>query len=301
MTIPTMPRPKAEANKITTLLDMVLGKDRFDDSPVDVTSLAVEYSRNIDPSSPIHEVRGDLIPGCVGALVYSGSTPRQWGIIFDKDQPETRRRFTIAHEFGHYILHRQLIEEDDRFPGGIHCSEDSVLRGEGGDIELEADQFAAALLMPLHDFRKQIKAKDPVDFDKLGRIAMRYGVSLTTVILRWLEYTETRSMLIVSKEGFALWAKSSDAAFKSGRFLRTKNEVFELPQLAAAVRKNFSQEDLNGFQQNPGVWFDEHVTEMCLRSDRYDRELTLLQFEDAGPKFQSEETIEDVFDRFQNR
>lgn len=301
MTMPLLPRPKAEANRLTTLLDTVLGKDRFNNNPIDVATLAIEYSKNTDPKSPIHEVREGNIPGCVGALVYSNSTPRQWGIIFDKDQSETRRRFTIAHEFGHYILHRPLIENDDRFPGGIRCSEDSVLRGEGGDIELEADQFAATLLMPLHDFRKQIKAKEFVNFDKLGRIAIRYGVSLTAVILRWLEYTETRSMLIVSNEGFAHWAKSSEAAFKSGRFLRTKNEIFELPPQAAAVRKDFTQEDLTGFQQKPGVWFEEQLTEMCFRSDRYDQELTLLQFENMGPKHQSEEFTEDLFDKFQTK
>lgn len=49
-----------------------------------------------------------------------------------------------------------------------------------------------------------------------------------------------------------------------------------------------------------GVWFEEQLTEMCIRSDRYDQELTLLQFEDTGLKYQPEHSIEDIFDNIQN-
>ncbi|WP_370008187.1 ImmA/IrrE family metallo-endopeptidase [Sinorhizobium fredii] len=296
-----MPKPKTEANKLTTMMDAVLGGDRFDRSPVDVERLAIEYSANTVPESPIHQVIGGKIPGCVGALVYSETTPRQWGIIYDKMQPETRQRFTVAHELGHYLLHRRLIEQDDRYTNGIFCSEDSITRGAGGGIETEADQFAATLLMPLHDFRRQISAKDRADFDKLGQMARRYGVSLTAAILRWLEYTETRAMLVVSNEGFALWAKSSEYALKSGRFLRTKNDVYELPPSATAARREFTEEATTGIRHGAGVWFDEPVIEMCLRSDRYDQELTLLQFENQGPRHQWEEPTEDVYDRFISR
>lgn len=42
----------------------------------------------------------------------------------------------------------------------------------------------------------------------------------------------------------------------------------------------------------------EPVHEMCFRSDRYDQEITVLQFESEGPRFQAEEEEPDVFDRF---
>ncbi|KQS91026.1 hypothetical protein ASG42_11050 [Rhizobium sp. Leaf391] len=299
MTARMGPKPLVESGRITKMLDLVLGEDRFDRRPVDITNLAMEYSRNINPVSPIHEVTGKHLPGCVGALVYSQTRPRQWGIAYEKSQPETRRAFTVAHEFGHYILHRRLIEEDDRFDGGIFCDENSVNRRAGEGIEKEADQFAAALLMPLHDFRRKVTPKERPDIEKLGNMAARYGVSLTAAILRWLEYTDTRALLVVSNEGFAYWAKSSDAALKSGRYFRTKNEVVELPAAAIAVRKQFGQEAMTGVRQPSGIWFDEPVVEMCMRSDRFDQELTLLHFENAGPKHQGEEEVEDTYDRFQ--
>lgn len=298
MTEPTRLRPLKEAARITQMLDLVLGADRFDRAPVDIIDLAREYSRQIAPDSAIHEVVECNIPGCVGALVYGEARPRQWAIMYHVGQSDGRRSFTVGHEFAHYVLHRQLIEDDQRFDGGIYCDENAVVRRNVAGIEQEADQFTAALLMPAHDFRRQLPAKDRADFEVLGRLARRYGVSLTAAILRWLEYTETRAIMVVSNEGFAHWAKPSQAALKSGRYIRTRETVFELPPKAFAARRDFSDVALTGVTQQAGVWFPEPVHEMCLRSDRYDQEITLLQFEADGPCFQAEEEESDVFDHF---
>lgn len=296
MSEPSRLRPLKEAARITQMLDLVLGSDRFDRAPVDVISLALEYSRQIAPNSPIHEVVERNIPGCVGALVYGEARPRQWAIMYHAGQSDGRRSFTVGHEFAHYLLHRQLIEQDEGLEGGIYCDENSVDRRGGAGIEQEADEFTAALLMPLHDFRRQQPGKERVDFDKLSGLATRYGVSLTAAILRWLEYTETRAMMVVSNEGFAHWAKSSRPALNSGRFIRTKSAVYELPSQAFAARRDYSDSALIGMTQQADVWFDEPVHEMCFRSDRYDQEITVLQFEADGPRFQEEEEEGDTFD-----
>lgn len=287
-----------EAFRITRMLDTVLGEDRFDTGPVQVEELSLQYSAQTAPKTPIHEVTEKDIPGCMGALVYGDNRPRQWGIYYHYDQTPGRRAYTIAHEFGHYVLHRQLIDESEEYKGGVYCDEDSVLRRNGSGIEQEADEFAANLLMPLHDFRKQIPAKSVPSFYDLGKVADRYGVSLTAATLRWLEYTETRSLLVVSNEGFAHWAKTSTPALKSGRFIRTRNTVYELPPSATAVTQNYCEETAAGIQHPAGEWFPEPVMEMCFRSDRYDQEMTLLHLERAGPAYQTDEMEEDTFDRF---
>ena len=293
------PRPLKEAIRITKMLDIVFGEDRFDRHPVDVALLAREYSAQIAPNSPIHDVEERNIPGCMGALIYSESHPRQWGIVYHKGQTPGRRAFTIGHEFGHYVLHRGLIETGNRYDGGVYCDEESVVRRNGGGIEKEADAFAATLLMPFHDFRRQLPANDRPDFNKLSQLAARYGVSLIAVILRWLEYTETRAIMIVSNEGFAHWARSSEAAFKSGRFIRTKQVAYPLPPQAKAVRREFSEEAKIGILQPEGAWgFPERAVEMCIRSDRYDLEITLLHFDNVGPVFQADAHEMDVYDRF---
>jgi Zn-dependent peptidase ImmA (M78 family) len=298
MTGGSQARPLKEAARITQMLDLVLGTDRFDRGPVDVERLALEYSANIAPQGPIHEVVARDLPGCVGALVYSETQPRQWGIVYHRNQSSGRRAFTIGHELGHYVLHRKLIEDSADYDGGIYCDENSIVHRNGSGLEKEADEFAAALLMPFHDFRKQLPPKQSPDFDGLGRIAKRYGVSLTATVLRWLEYTELKALMVVSNEGFAHWAKSSDAAFKAGRFIRTKGVVYELPSGAFASRKDYSDAAVRGAMQPAGVWFPEPVHEMCFRSERYDQEMTLLVLEGDAPQDQPEGEVPDVYDRF---
>lgn len=57
-----------------------------------------------------------------------------------------RKRFTVAHELGHYFLHEDLLKD------GIV---DSLNRdGAENKIEYEANDFAANLLMPVMDFTK---------------------------------------------------------------------------------------------------------------------------------------------------
>lgn len=72
------------------------------------------------------------------------------GIIFvnsDEGNPISRRRFTAAHELGHFLLHR------DRMSGGRWIGDTKETIREAGDaetaaMEREANRFAAELLMP---------------------------------------------------------------------------------------------------------------------------------------------------------
>jgi hypothetical protein len=267
-------RPLATANRITQVLDAALGPDRFDEGPVDMAALAKEYSQKTCPDEPIALIDGGSLDGCAGTLFPSDGSPRRWAIIYDRSQSPGRRNFTIGHEFGHYMLHRHMLG-----PEGIRCDDNAVLYRDGEGIEKEADEFAATLLMPLNDFRRQIPETAHPDLDRLGEVAKRYGVSLTAATLRWLEYTKTKALFLVSNEGFAHWAKSSPPAYNAYRFIRTKNVVFELPSLATGASGEHSKERRLGIVQEPGVWFAEPVLEQCLRSERYDLDFTLLHLD----------------------
>ena len=286
MSEPIRLRPLKEAARITQMLDLVLGVDRFDRAPVDVIGLALEYSRQVAPESPIHEVVERNLPGCVGALVYGEARPRQWAIMYHVGQSDGRRSFTVGHEFAHYLLHRQLIEQYGGFDGGIYCDENSVDRRGGVRHRAGSRRVCRGSADAASRFSQDSsRPRHGLDFNTLSRLAKRYGVSLTAAILRWLEYTETRAMMVVSNEGFAHWAKPSGPALKSGRFIRTKNTVYELPSEAFAARRDYTDRALTGISQPAGVWFAESVHEMCFRSDRYDQEITVLQFEAEGPRF----------------
>jgi IrrE N-terminal-like domain len=119
--------------------------------------------------------------------------------------------------FGHYLLHRAAN------PNGIRCNAQDVVRWDSayGQIEHQANQFAATLLMPLDDFRRQIDPRTRVDLDMISQCAGRYRVSLIAAILRWLVYTERRAVLVVSRDDFILWSRASEPAAKTGAVFRT--------------------------------------------------------------------------------
>lgn len=84
-------------------------------------------------------------------------------IVLHGRSPERRRRFTIAHEIGHFVLHPHRLAPERN--GGVNAAWQSE--------EREADQFAAELLMPEHLVREAVllHGADPV------RLAERFEVS----------------------------------------------------------------------------------------------------------------------------
>ena len=286
-------KPIRWANDLNTLLAAVAAATAQPRFPVRVADLALEISRSRFPDSPVIAVEGGSLGDFEGAL-YPMPDRKGWAILYNKDVSPGRKHFTIAHEFGHYLMHRPI------FPEGIQCSEESVTFRDGPELEAEADEFAAYLLMPFDDFRSQLPADAVPSLDDLSAAAERYGVSLIACILRWLEYTSRRSMLVVARDGFVLWAKPSKPAYKSGLFIRTrKASPYEIPANSLVGRRNLADIGREGVDHPAGVWFDEPCTEITLHSDKYDQSLALLHFQKSAPRFSIyEEPEQDTFDRF---
>ncbi len=125
----------------------------------------------------------------------------------------------------------------------------------------------------------------------------RYRVSLIAAVLRWLEYTNRRAVLVVSREGFILWARSSEPALKSGAFFRTSAGPIEIPAGSLAARQDTLIDGRLGVDIPAGVWFREPVREMTIFAEQYDFAVTLLLLENEARYFQDAEREEDVFDR----
>lgn len=289
-------KPMAEANRISSMLNTVLGADRF---PVKVDELALEYSRQCFADSPIDKVQGEELDDFDG-LLKANKTRSKWLILYNSaTHSEGRKRFTIAHEFGHYILHRH---QQDLF----ECGDSDIETGDNNerDIEAEADFFASTLLMPLDDFRRQVDGQ-PMSFDLLGHCADRYGVSLTAAALRWIEIAPKRAVLVASRDDHMLWAKSNLAALKSGAYFATRKKTIELPCDALAHSRNASgMTNLRTVRAQS--WFSREpssmqITEMARVAGQYDYTLTLLLLPEAewqGAHHDDEESGEDTFDRF---
>lgn len=290
--------PTRWATDISAVLNTVHGPNHF---PISVTEIALDLSKHWFPDDPLSLVKGENLPGFDGALLPAPSGKKGWGILYNNGiLSKGRINFTLAHEFGHYLLHRLT------FPNGMRCSQQDVVRwdSEYKQIEHGANTFAAYLLMPLDDYRRQIDPRTVATFDMLSNCAERYEVSLVAATLRWLQYTERRAVLVVSRDGFILWARSSDAAYSSGVYVKTSGLVVPIPGNSVAARPTSFADARIGVSHPGGVWFPEPCQEMSIASENYDFTLSLLQLAPGSGAYRrfgedDEEESEDLADRIQ--
>lgn len=103
------------------------------------------------------------------------------------------QRFSIAHELGHYFLGHA----DSMFRGGKTVHESQAGFGSRDQIELEADHFAAGLLMP-SDLFKAEAGKYSDGFTAIEKLADRCQTSITASAIRYAELTDAAVAVVIS-------------------------------------------------------------------------------------------------------
>ncbi len=288
--------PQRWAIDLTLILKARDGDERF---PVDVKSLAKDYSHQAFPNDPITMVKGGDLAGFEGGLYKAPPGKKGWGVIYNSAITSSGRiNFTLAHEFGHYLVHR------DQFPDGLQCSAEDMAKwdSEYGQVEQQANDFAASLLMPRDDFAKQVSPSSQPTFDELGACAERYGVSLSAATLRWLQFSERRALFVVSRNGFVLWARSSPKALRTGAYIKTANvPPVALPSVSLAAKPQMLDGGKGRAEHDSFVWLKEPCIEETLVSERYEKTYTILHLSSAAIWSPQEDDEEDVLDRMLKR
>lgn len=120
------------------------------------------------------EVQYETLDGCEATLVGFGS---QAIATVSPSPSRGRERFSVAHEIGHWLLHRGR---------SFRCRADDIVQNYGADIrpEKEADDFASHLLMPTSIFLPAIKAANRPGLNDLQAIAQQFEVSMQAVSIR---------------------------------------------------------------------------------------------------------------------
>lgn len=163
---------RARYGKIERLVDDLIAKENLRDVP----PVPVEQMVR---AKGIVVRKGDLDDEISGLLVRDGETAT---IGVNGGHSATRRRFTIAHEFGHFLLHEGISEHvDHSYRVNFRDQESCLAR----DVEeIEANFFAASLLMP----RRMLDACGAVhaiDNDDLVKdLAKQFQVSRHAMSLR---------------------------------------------------------------------------------------------------------------------
>lgn len=89
-----------------------------------------------------------------GSIVKTGD---KYIIQVNSKHPPTRKRFTIAHEIGHFIQHKEELENEHIDEGKrpiVLANRSKIPQGKNVKMEKEADAFAADLLMPVAEFKR---------------------------------------------------------------------------------------------------------------------------------------------------
>jgi hypothetical protein len=155
-----------------------------------------DYGLEEMPPSPVEEIAGSVLlldvvdledlrtvngaPQDAGRISGMLTTADRtiWVDRLESEQSKGRRRFTIAHEIGHWLLHAHEGEEKpfERFcrPADLEASADTRAQ------EREANDFAAELLMPTD----MISALAPGCGFNLGLLAAQFDVSVPAIEFR---------------------------------------------------------------------------------------------------------------------
>ncbi len=155
----------------------------------------------------------DLIVSGRGAILIEKPLKNSEGrIVFGKSKAiitvnseinyAGKKRFVIAHELGHFEMHRNLVP--------VHHDTDATLEYfKNGHQETEANEFASELLMPEHIFKNECIGKK-FGPDLLRSLANRFQTSITSVAYKYFELGNQPICLFYSHDNKVKYWKRPD-------------------------------------------------------------------------------------------
>lgn len=168
-----------------------------------------------------------------------------------RGQDPGRRRFSIAHELGHFHIPSH-VRENHQGP----CF-DADLRARMQDAakrEWEANDFAAELLMPYRLFAEDVSKLVPsIEDAALLAAPDMYNVSLFAAAWRLVQTTREAAALVVSANGRVSWIVKSDA-FRV--WLTERNQLLHPDTIAASVFRGEGPAE-KPTEVNMGAWLEQ--------------------------------------------
>jgi Zn-dependent peptidase ImmA (M78 family) len=136
-------------------------------------------------------------------------------VLINCNVPVDRKRWTLAHELGHLVLHTEYLDED---------------------VEVQANQFAAEFLMPEDEIRPSLRNPTLGNFLSLKR---EWGVSIAALVERAF------ALQVIDKT-----KRTSFYKMMSARGMRTvepgsESLAPETPQLASYIAKTLLSQGLS--------------------------------------------------------
>lgn len=191
-----------------------------------------------------------------------------------------RKRFSIAHELGHFELHR--------YRGLLSCMAEDIYNPPVQQIrhplEQQANEFAAHLLLP-DRFLKVLCEKEEPSIHLIQNLANVFNTSLTATAWRYTQVCEDPIAVVLSRDNMVRWYQASKSFLdmeltvevncrldsRCLASLHFKNR--EIPRRGRSVQAN-AWLDLGPYRR------DAYIFEQSLAMTSFNAVLTLLWVDD---------------------
>lgn len=220
-------------------------------------SIADEYcpSGAVVPEDIIRRVNLTFSYGRYGAafdgmLEWDGVSFHVYCNVDRTEGPETpRSRFTLGHELGHYFIdeHRNALTSGVVGAHLSKCEFQSVW-----EVEREADEFAAALLMPRRRFAKAVKQAER-GLGGVLALARQFRTSLTSTAIKYVRTVPIPCTLVKWDPSGYGWRWTSSRAYED-RFGRT------IQSLSQLIPDSATSKALSGAMAPPCGFFETGST-----------------------------------------
>lgn len=109
----------------------------------------------------------------------------KFAIFINENHHINRKRFTLAHELGHYMLHKELLSVfiDKKVSFGQLNRDLNSQTGEDA-MEREANYFASCLLMPRYLIESEISKLEENDDSIISKLSKKLKVSEQAMAIR---------------------------------------------------------------------------------------------------------------------
>lgn len=232
-----------------------------------------------------------------GALILEGGEFRI--LVSEQCFGEGHRRFTLAHELGHYHIEGHL-EELLTAGSGVKTSQAGHFRSQRSPEEREADWFASELLIPKAWGETWLEGQD-VSLESLRAFADSFGVSLACAGVRYAELSDQPVAVVLANDGQIEWVAMS-RRLRAHKWSRRYWKSEWIPQRSATSDLVRSPEGIKRAETRDGStllceWFEGapsrlEAAEEVVGLGSYGRTLTVLQAPDLlEPEDLEEESV----------
>lgn len=215
------------------------------------------------------QLRYRLLDGCEARII---GRDNQAIITVNSRGSDRRKRYSVAHELGHWHHHRGKC---------LVCRVEETRPQTALSPERVADRYAADLLMPWYLFKPRARQQPKFNFEAVTALADMFDTSLTATAIRLVESEHTPSLVVCHGQNGRRWFARSPSV--PDRWF--PRDTLDVESNAFDILFGTAKDDTRSHKIGADAWFDRwdaekyEMTEQSIRTCASEI-LTLIQITD---------------------